>query len=190
MDITKIFENSVKDDTELKEALQIIDGNFKGRAWLIGSSVYKNIAGALYGSLGSIKDFDFIVENPVSKISLPADWKLTASSFGNQKFVKNNSYSIDFVPLNKIHSIIKRKLESIIENYLTGVPLTVQSIAYDIRHKKVIGDIGIAAILKKEVEINDADELANYCKLKNITAENYLKEKAKSLKFTPVYPKK
>jgi hypothetical protein len=182
MDFTKVFLNSIKNEDHFSEALSIIKENSSGGIWLIGGFVYRSIVNELYGIPNPKVDYDFIVENP-TEIKLPLNWKHIKNKFNNPKFT-NGIYEIDCVPLRNIHSIIRRKLEPSINNYLTGTPLNIQSIAYDCINKKIIGDIGIDAIERKAVAINNLKEAKHYAQIKKISLEDFIKEKAESLRFS------
>ena len=95
-----------------------------------------------------------------------------------------NGRQIDIVPLTEINSVILRGLAPTIENYLTGVPLTIQSLAYNIDTKELIGDVGIKALQTKIVAINDLKQLQIAARKRNQTPEEYISIKAKSLGFT------
>lgn len=187
MDITEIFLSGAKDREEFPEALEIVKNNSSGNIWLIGGFVYRTIASQLYGLPKPEVDLDFVVEYPVSYFNLPSGWKVDRNRFGNPKLV-NGKKQIDFVPLKNIYSIIQRQLEATIENYLTGVPLTVQSIAYDLTKNKVIGEIGITALQRKIVKVNDIYFAKYAAKKKNKSLQSMIQEKAEGLGFTPIFP--
>ncbi len=133
-------------------------------------------------------DFDFIIEKPVEKFNMPAHWRVDKNRFGNIKILGPKN-PIDYVPINNIHSINERKIEPTIQNYLTGVPLTVQSICYDIKNKKLIGEIGINALNRQVVEVNNLDEAIYGSDIKGKTLNNYIKDMANSLEFGFILPK-
>jgi len=187
MNVTEAFLSGVKDCEEFIEALDIVKKNSSGGVWLIGGFVYRTIASQLYKSLKPEVDLDFIVENPVSDFNLPTDWRVDTNHFGNPKLV-NGKKQIDYVPLRNIYSILKRQVKPTIENYLTGVPLTIQSIAYDVYENKVIGEIGINALQRRVVEINDLFFAEYAAQKKDLSVQEMIQEKAKSLGFTPIFP--
>jgi len=189
MDFTKLFLDGMEGCKEFDEALSIVRMNSLGNVWLIGGSVYRTIASQLYGIQKPDVDFDFIIEKPTSvkDFNLPEKWTVSANRFGNPKLI-GPTQNIDFVPLKNIYSIKHRNLESSIDVYLTGVPLTIQSIAYDVTKNKVIGNIGMLALRNKVVEVNDL-YYAQYCVLKKGKSLNeYIHEKADGLNFTAIYP--
>ena len=109
----------------------------------------------------------------------------TKNRYGNPKFL-GSKFSIDFVPLHNISSILRRKLAPSIENYLTGTPLNVQSIAYDVMKGRLAGNIGLKAIAEKIIRINNKEQAEIYALNKGISLEEMLKRKAESLGFTPL----
>src|SRR3990167_4093868 len=154
MNITQSFLSGVKNCQEFIEALEIVKRNSSGKIWLIGGFVYRTITSQLYGLPKPEVDLDFVVENSVLEFDLPDGWIVNINRYGNPKLV-NGKKKIDYVPLRNIHSIIQRKIEPTIENFLTGVPLTVQSVVYDVNENRVIGEIGINALQRKVVEANN-----------------------------------
>lgn len=187
MDATQLFLSGAKNCEEFVEALDIVKKNSSGKIWLIGGFVYRTIASQLYGLKKFDADLDFIIENPVNDFDLPSGWKIDVNRFGNIKLVNGNKH-IDYVPLNNIHSIIQRKIEPTIENFLVCVPLTIQSIVYDIDDNKIIGEIGMSAIQKRVIEVNDLSFAEYAAKNKNKSLREMIQEKADSLGFAPIFP--
>lgn len=185
MDVTQLFLNGTEDNLRFREALEIVKSNSSGKIWLIGGFVYRTIASQLYGTPKPAVDFDFIVEKAVECFTLPESWSLEQNRFGNPKFVHGHN-SIDYVPLDKVCSITSRALSPTIENYLSGVPLTVQSIAYDVYGDKVIGEIGIDALKRRVIEINNLHFAEYAASKKGISVEEMIKQKAESLRFMAV----
>lgn len=175
--VGKLLEN----DEKFKEALRIVQKNASGKIFLIGGSVYKNVAHIIYDTPLANADFDFIVEKRRKKISLPPDWNLQTNSFGNFKFLSN--FNIDFVPLYKVRWIEERKLKATLRNYLLHTPFTIQSIAYDIRNKKLIGNIGLNAIFNKTVGVLDRVEADFNSQRTNLSIKTLMKNKARNLGF-------
>lgn len=189
MDITQVFLFGIKDCEEFPEALEIVKKNSSGKIWLIGGFVYKTIASQLYGLPKPKVDLDFVVEYPVTDFNLPSGWRADKNRFGNPKLMKGKK-QIDYVPLGNIYSIIQRQIEPTIENFLTGVPLTIQSVAYDVNKNRVIGEIGIDALQRKVVEVNDLHFAEYAAKKKNKSLQSMIQEKADDLGFTPIFPER
>ena len=187
MDLTPAFLEGIQDCPEFYEAIDIVGGNSSGKIWLIGGLVYRTIARQLYGTPRPEADLDFIVEKTVTTFMLPDGWDIRINHFGNPKFV-NGKRQIDYVPLDNIKSIQDRGLQPSIENYFSGTPLTVQSIAYDVQEDRVIGEVGINAILKREIAIHHLLFARYAAQKKGKSLEAYIKEKAQQVGFRAVLP--
>lgn len=189
MDLTNLFLKTVENDTDFKEAVNLVKKNSSGNIWLVGGFLYQNLTAELYGlPKKKAKDIDFIVENLKEKIILPKNWKEKVTGYGNPKLVKSDGLIIDLVPLDNINSIIRRGLLATIENYLTGVPLNIQSIVFDVNSNNVFGDIGIKAMFNKVVIINDLKQAKINSKHKKKPINQIVKEKAELLGFSFVLP--
>ena len=184
-EITKLFLESVRDNNDFKEAIDLVKNNSNGgEVWLIGGFLYQNIAAQLYGlEKQKAKDIDFIVENPADKIIFPDNWEEKITSYNNPKLIRNDGLIVDLVPLKEINSIVRRNLPATIENYLIGVPLNIQSIVFDVNNSRVFGDIGINALLNKIVSINNLEEAKISSEHKKKSIEEIVKEKADMLGF-------
>ncbi len=180
---TGIFLKAIEKSPEYHEALDIVKKNSSGNIWVVGGFVYRTIASGLYGLPKPNCDIDFIVQKEAAEIELQDGWRIEKNSFGNLKFV-NNGRSIDYVPLNKVFSIIKRGITPTIENYLTGVPLNIQSIAYDIREKMIIGELGIKALDRKIIKVNNLKFAEHAAQKKNTYSAAMVRKTAESLGFT------
>ncbi len=182
IDYTKLFLRGMEKNPVFQEGVDIVRSNVEGRIWLIGGAVYRTIAHELHGSPKPEVDLDFIVERERSEFNLPGGWSVQTNRHGNPKFV-NGKRSIDYIPLEKITSLQRRQCAPTIENYLVGVPLTVQSIAYAVDTKEVIGEIGKRAIRQGIVEIQDPVEAEYAAAKKGMTLRAFIEEKARSLEF-------
>jgi len=185
--MTKAFLRAVENCPNFAEAVEIVKRNsLGGGIWLIGGFVYKNIVRELSGVLPPPgTDFDFIVENPAKEFVLPAGWVVGENSFGNPKF-RGPEFEIDFVPLNNVYSIKRRYLSPTIENFLLGVPLTVQAIVFDLIGRQVVGDRGIRAIETGTVRVNNEPEARHVAELKGISVQEMVQAFADSLQFQAV----
>ncbi|PIN81013.1 hypothetical protein COV11_02830 [Candidatus Woesearchaeota archaeon CG10_big_fil_rev_8_21_14_0_10_30_7] len=182
MNLENVFNESVQNNDCFFQALDLVRLNAKGKIWLIGGFLYRSLASKLYDLPSPDCDLDFIVEEPAI-IYLSNGWVGTVNKYGNPKLNREN-VSVDYVPLNTVQSIIKRDLSPTIENYLTGTPLTIQSIAYDVKERRIIGEQGIKSLLDRVVAINNVEQALIYSQRKNKSIDLILKEKADSLKFT------
>ena len=187
MNFTDIFLEAVKECADFHQGIDIIKNNSNGNSWLVGGFIYRTIASKLYGCKRPEVDLDFVIELPVKDFTLPDKWGVKMNRFGNPKLFKGNQ-EIDYVPLNNVYSIIRRNIAPTIDNFLSGVPLTIQAIAYDVNAGKVIGEVGIKAILDRVIQVNDL-YFAEYAALKKeISLNDIIREKAQSLEFSPIFP--
>lgn len=184
IELSKRFVDVIENDVKFKEASNIVLTNSSGNVWLIGGYVYRTLAHLLYESERPPVDVDFIVENPRDNFTLPHGWKLSKNRYGNPKFV--GQFEIDYAPLATIHSVSRRGLEPTFENYLSGTPLTIQSIGYNLKDQRVIGDIGLHALQTKTIGVNDKEQAKIYEAKKGIPIEEIIKRKSESLGFRPV----
>lgn len=186
MDFSKLFNDFIR-DSDIDEYITLVRRNSKGRIWLIGGFVYKNIIEIIKGKKQNVHDLDFLAENPSDIIHIPErNWIMGFTHYGNPFFVqsgRSEKVSIDLNYLPSFHSIVSRNLPPTIENFLSGTPLTIQSIAYDIDRRKIIGETGISAIIKELIEINNIEESRYETERRKITLEKYIKQKAAELDF-------
>ena len=188
VDYTESFLRVANTYPEFKEAINIVNANSEGNMWLIGGFVCRCIIQDLYKiPMSKDVDLDFIVEKP-AQIKLPLGWEKKENSYGNPKFVGPN-YEIDYIPLNSVHSIIRRNLKPTIENFLSGTPLNIQSIIYDVTNNKVMGDIGIKSIREKFIAVNDIEQAKHRAQKKGVNVSDLVLDIAKQFDFVPVYPK-
>ncbi|MDA3836970.1 MAG: hypothetical protein PF542_05075 [Nanoarchaeota archaeon] len=191
MDLTNKFLIEAEKYPEFDEALEIVNNNSNGNVWLIGGFIYRNIVASLYGIEKPIIDLDFIVEDPIDKFDLPKNWIVSKNRFGNPKLINEiENKSIDLVPLDNIYSMLYNNLEPTIGNYLKGVPLTIQSMVYDVKNKQIIGDIGIKSIKNKLVEVNDLHFGQYAASKKGKSLSQYIIGMAKTLNFNYKLPDK
>jgi len=187
MNITEIFQEGIRNSEEFREALDTARKNSYGHLWLVGGFLYRTIVAELYGITKPAVDVDFVAEVIAEDFFIPEGWKKAKTTLGSPRF-RSGLKQIDLIPLSGVHSIIQRDLQPTIENYLTGVPLTVQSLAYDIHEEKMIGERGIDALRQQVVEVNYLEGAQFEAQRKGLTLEAFVKEKAFSLGFTAVVP--
>lgn len=186
-EITADFLKAVEGCAEFQEAVSIVRKNSEGSIYLIGGFVYRNIVNNLYSTpVTADVDFDFIVQATSPELSLPTGWNAVKNSYGNPK-LKGPNYEIDLVLIDNIHSVIRRGLDPTIENFLSGTPLNVQSIVYDVTNNQVMGEIGISAIRTRTVRVNNIIQAQHSAGLKGKTVEELVKTVAESLQFQAVY---
>ena len=186
----KEMENALakelKDNKEYAEVLNIVKKNTLGKIWLIGGAVSRNIIKAIYKYSQPQHDFDFLVEKLKEDLIVSVDWKIAKNKFNNPKFIRGNT-EVDIVPLETVESILERKLKPTIEHFLTGTPLDIQSLVFDVDKKELIGDLGIKALQRKEIRINNKKRFLAKAQRKGLTPEELLQQKAKSLGFKAIF---
>lgn len=186
IDLTKYFLAETKKDLYFRPALNLIKKISSGNIWVIGGYVSKSIIRNLYNTEIKSTDYDFIVEK-LDLSKLPKNIALEKTSFGQPRIKYKDSH-IDVVELSEVHSIKSRFMLPIIDNFFWGTPLNIQAIAFDVNNNKIIGQIGINAILAKEIKINNkelADEyFSKECFVKEkYTIKEYAKKHADRLNF-------
>jgi hypothetical protein len=183
-DLVEIFQPFLSNPA-FKETLHLVEQNSQGKIWIIGGFVYKNLISALYGTTPYEYDIDFIVEHKNKDLKQVDGWKIESNTYLNPNYVRNGN-KMSFTDIH--HTIRATGFRGpTIEDFIIDTPLTIQSIAYDIIDKKMIGEIGIKALYEKVVRINNRDQTELYIKLKNKTLEEYVNEKTKELGFKVEY---
>lgn len=156
-EINKILDKHLSENKGYLQALDVARKNSSGKIWLIGSGVYKTLLNLLYEQNHTVKDWDFIAEKVFFPLELTDGWTAEKTKHGNPKLIKDD-FVIDLVDLNNVHSIKERNLGPEIGHFLSGTPLTIQSVAFDIEEKVVLGEAGIGSILTKTVGVNNRVE--------------------------------
>jgi len=182
----KALMRELKKSKEYLEASRIVRSNSQGKIWLIGGTVSRSIIKAIYGHQKVQHDLDFLVEKLNNKLVIPKNWKIAKNRFDNPKLIKGNT-EVDIVPLESAEYITENKLKPSIKHFLAGTPLDIQSLAFDINKGKLVGSLGIKALQKKEVRINNSKRFLAKAKRKGLTPEELLQHTAKSLGFKPVF---
>jgi hypothetical protein len=162
---------------------KIVLHNSKGKVWLVGGTVSRILCEELYGTKMEGFDFDFIVQNVNKNTQAPPGWEIGYSKFNNPTFT-HGTLKVDLWPISDQHHIKQNKLKSTIKNFFSGTPFTIQAMAYDVKEKKVIGNIGIRALLSREFRVNNAAAAMDEAKRKGVTVDQRLELKAKSMNFT------
>lgn len=188
MDLQRCFEDSMKNSLDFQEAYKIVSENSSGNLWVVGGFIFRNLISRLYkNNCLSSPDFDFVVEKPIDNLAWPEDWGVSTNKCGDPRIRKQEKV-IDYIPLQSVfrNSVGKsRNYCGGIEGYLIGVPLTIQSIAYNLKENKLIGKIGINSILTKTIKINDIEEAEQVAKRKGISLREYVEMTANQLDFIP-----
>lgn len=165
--------------------LEAIREVYGGKLWIVGGFISSIAIPLLYNyKVSHHTDLDILLAESIdyNKIDMPKEWIKEKTFFGSPRFKKDND-QVDIWCLTEIETIKKRRLKPILDSYLKTVPLTSQAIAYDIKERKIYGDIGLKSLETRTVEANDIEELHNASWR---SAEDYLIKKAEKLKFTPI----
>lgn len=157
------------------QALDIVRKCASGKIWLVGSGIYKTLINIFYDANVVIKDWDFVVDglkNDYESVFVRNSWNVNCNQHGSIKIDKNGIFS-DVIPLSNIHSIKQRGLAPEIINYLSGVPFSVQAMAFDVNSGELFGEDGLKSILSRTIWVNNQNEL-DYAK--DIYGDKYLIE--------------
>lgn len=189
---SSILEDFLRDSGEFHEAHDIARRNSRGRIWLIGGFLYRNVIKAIYEGIKGpeLIDIDFLMENTTKEkdVYVPSGWNLKVSEhYGNNYLMREDGkVRIDLNFLPSFHPIISRKLRPRLIHFFTTTPLDIQSIAYDLTDKKIgiTGERGIKAIKRRVVRINNLEEAKFVAReIMGITIEDLVKRKAEELGF-------
>jgi len=106
-----------------------------------------------------LKDIDIMIKDNIdrNKIVTPHGWSRIKTHLGGLRFKKGKE-EIDIWSLEGEPMFWDGK-EYALQKYLEGVPLTIQSLAYDVDKKIAYGEVGFKALLNKKIEINSLGAL-------------------------------
>jgi hypothetical protein len=132
-------------------------------------------------------DWDFITPRATARTTLPKkdvnQYEIISSSYDSPRFTsKATGNNIDLIDLRDAHGI-KGRLTANVYGYLKAVPLDVQSIALNLVKMELIGH-GVAAVVRRHININNMEELAHAAKNKSVTPAEFVRNKANTLGFT------
>lgn len=184
--LEEAFLNEAKTYPHFGDVIDIVSDK-SSKSWIIGGFVYRNIIATLYRTKSHIKDLDIIVDTELDPSYFDGIWKKDTTSYGNLRLTHGET-QVDIIPLNNINSIKRRGINPTIENFLTGTPLTVQSIVFDIEKEKILGTIGAQAIKTKTVGINNHEQSIISAEHEHKTLVDFIQKKASELHFTPILP--
>ncbi len=165
------------------EVLDLVRKNSQGKIWLMGGFLYKNLARELYGKPTEIyiKDLDFLVEYKNDLLQEIRGWQIYTNSYGSQNYM-TDTVRTSFTEIRK--AIRANKMNNFtVDEFIHRTPLTIQSIVYDIDEEKIVGNIGVNALLNKTIQVNNFEQAELYVHLKNKTIEQWLDEKKAELGF-------
>ena len=182
--IEKILEQATK-ECPVDTALEAIGEVYNGKLWVVGGFISSLVIPLIHGyEVSHYTDLDILLAQTVDleRINMPGEWTKERTFFGYPRFSKEQD-QVDIWCLPDMGVIRDRGLEHTIHSYLRTVPLTTQSLAYDIEEGKIYDDVGFRALETRMVGVNDLGELRNALKR---SGEGYLQRKAKKLKFASV----
>lgn len=163
------------------EDLELVRQNSKGKIWLMGGFLYKNLASFLYGGTAYNYDIDFIVEERNDALKEILGWKIETNSYGVQNYIREG-HRMSFTDIKKVIRVSGLNNPSI-EEIVDGTPLNVQAMAYSLDDQIIIGEKGIAALNSKIVKVNSRNEAEFYAERKGKKLVDIIIEKAKELNF-------
>jgi len=146
LNYSKIIQKAISEDSDFQRSLKIVQKNSNGKIWAAGGFIFRNLASAIHNLPKPIfNDYDFIVEKINKELDLEENMNFTLNTFGSIK-IKNGPITIDIWEPEDVYLATNPT----IENYLKTTSLNIQSIAYSIESDKVLGDVGLKAILDKK----------------------------------------
>lgn len=193
------FRRSLEDFPLRDKIFQIARENSYGsRTAIIGGFVYSGIARALYNQIPAPRqsdkiDIDIVIEEKIggenNRLRVPKKWRVTQTKYGVS--LRRDNVNVDLNYLEGFHALQQRSNPKL-EDIFPLTPLNVQAIFYDINEEKVVGDMGIEAIEKKEVRVNNSFEAQRLVDIirknrgEKFTLDDLVQEKAERLGFNPV----
>jgi hypothetical protein len=185
MELERLLIERLREDPRYAQALAIVRQNTTGRIWLAGGMVSRTLLAELYHTPQERCDFDFVVETIREPLIVPHEWNMRRKAHGNPTF-ECDDVEIDLFPIATHAFISSNHLEPTIKNFFRSVPFTIQAIAFDVEEQRLVGDVGMKAILAREYRVNNLVEAKRMTDAKGITINERIERKAKSLGVTPI----
>lgn len=178
--LAKEFEPYLKDPMFL-EVFDLVNRNSNGKIWLFGGYLYRNLIAALYGRKPYSYDIDFIVEERNEMLENVTGWNIKVNSYGveNYERMTNRTSITDIRKVVRVEGLKNFTIEEVI----TGTPLNIQSIAYDLQENRIIGQRGIEALRAKLIKVNNIAQAKFYAERKGKELKDIVIEKAEELGF-------
>jgi len=186
------LRETLAQDLRYVTAVQIAQDNSQGHVWLLGGYVSRTLAKLLHGTpLPEKVDLDFVCEGLAAHPYIPAAFTLQRNVHKNPR-IQGRGIEIDLMPftLSNFPRLQERGLPLTIESILAQAPLTTGAIAYHTATGQIIGDVGIHAVETRTLGVNDEAEVKKIVRRNGWTVEEYVRKKAVSFGFTPVFPPK
>lgn len=183
-DLNKIFQTCLN-DSAFQEVLDLVKNNSKGKIWIIGGFIYRNIVSKLNNTDPYNYDIDFIVEKKNKTLKKVNGWRIENNSYNNPNYV-NDKHKTSFTDIRKAIRV-SGMTEPTIDAFILDTPLNIQSIAYDLRNNKLLGEIGVKGLINKVVKVNNREQANFYAKRKGKTLNQIIAEKAQELGFKAIF---
>jgi len=205
MDPARTLEDFLKDDGFYAEAEKIVLDNCCGEIYLVGGYVFRPLA--FEGELKGFKprcDIDFLIGSMKKDYELPPGWTSSLNLFGSTEFIRCDGLighihralpsrvkrlmkipkKIDLIVMSEYIEVVRLGLPPTLETYLKTVPFDIQSIAYDARQGKLIGEAGLKAIDDRTVRVNNRGSAEYVCEhIHGISIEEWMERLARSIGF-------
>jgi tRNA nucleotidyltransferase/poly(A) polymerase len=178
----RILINRLRKNENFDEIISIVKNNSQGNIYLVGGTVSRTLASELYGGKQKNQDFDFVVDVLNDELKIPEGWTVTHHKFNNPTF-KKNDIEIDIFPISDHQYIKNNNLEPTIENFLAGVPFSIQALVFDIKHEKLIGKDGIEALKNRKFKVHNVESAKEVAKRKGVSINKRMMQKAESMNF-------
>jgi len=160
----------------------LVRENSSGKVWLLGGFLYKNIIHSLYGEIPPYEfDFDFVVEAKRGALLPAPDWTIVRNTYGHESY-EGSRHKIGIIDLRVAIRASGHKPRNIHE-FIAETPFNVQSIAYNVVSRDLIGRRGKLAIRHKVLAVNFRPQAEYYAQLKHRPLHDIAAEKAAALRF-------
>jgi hypothetical protein len=155
-DLDTIVKDAVLQQNEMHSILLTASSNL----YIVGGFLYRNIIHELYGTKSVNFDTDYVADE-LDTDSLPKSWRINADGFPQLSFrcigwrISAGSQNIDICLFRNHATSVLTGAEPGIETYLKYVPLSIQSIAYDLENERLLGDVAKESISSRRLWFNN-----------------------------------
>lgn len=178
--LSRLFSQKLHTLPGYELALDIAQKNTRGNLWLIGGTVSRVLVQELYNIPAKDFDYDFLCDELVNPLIIPPGWTVSHEKFGNPTFVKE-SMEVDVWPLSTQDYVKENNLSPTIDNFLKGVPFTVQALVFDVKQKMLVGDVGIESIINRTFSVNNLQSARNLAARKGTSIDVRMRKTADSM---------
>ncbi len=184
-ELGRILISSLKKIEFYDEIVKIVRDNSQGNIYLVGGTVSRRLVMEIYGECQLDNDYDFIVDKLADELNIPEGWDVSYHKFGNPTF-KKGDVEIDMFEISDHGYIKKNKLDSSIDNFLAGVPFSIQALVFDIKDQKLIGKDGIEALKTRKFKVHNAESARETAEKKGMSVNERMRRKAETMGFEVV----